>query len=625
MANKLSKLSVLVVVSLSVTASGRLQAANPTVAEALAFQPVQKDVQFDKPDGAEIAKCTIKAEKIAGKVGWVVRDGAGQMLRNFVDTNADNAVDQWSYYKDGVEVYRDIDANFNRKVDQCRWLNTAGTRWGLDVNEDTKIDQWKSISAEEVTAELVAAIRDHDRARFEHVLLNPKEIKLLGVGKGKADLLAEQIEMALGSFPKIVSAQKLVTPGTKWVSFAGNQPGLVPAGTDDSTADLNVYENVMAMIETDGKPQAISVGAIVRVKDTWRLIDVPQMSEGTADHESRPFFFPVPRTERPDQNVVAKPNEKMQKLMDELQKMGEITPASTPKELTRRCELIEEIAGEAEAEGKNNWYRQLADTLSASVQTGNYPEGIDKLKSLSDRYRTVLKDEGLAFYAEFRFLTAEHGQALAKPGDFAKVQAKWIDDLKAFVDAAKKYPDSADAMMELAIAEEFGGSEDEAKKWYETLATDYPDSPLHRKAEGARLRLDSIGKSIPLQGKLVTGEKFDLAQLKNKVVLVQYWATWCEPCKSDMPLLKDLRAKFKNFEVVGVCLDADKEAMTSFLKENDPHWPQLFEDGGLDSRFAVSLGIQTLPTMFLIDKQGKVVSRNIRGEGLETELKKLLK
>ena len=75
-----------------------------------------------------------------------------------------------------------------------------------------------------------------------------------------------------------------MTNDTKWVSFAGNQPGLVPAGTEDSTADLNVYENVMAMIETEGKAQAISVGAIVRVKDTWRLIDVPQVNDSTADH-----------------------------------------------------------------------------------------------------------------------------------------------------------------------------------------------------------------------------------------------------------------------------------------------------------------------------------------------------
>ena len=66
----------------------------------------------------------------------MVKNGAGQMLRIFVDTNADNTVDQWSYYKDGVEVYRDIDSNHNGKADQCRWLNTAGTRWGIDKNED---------------------------------------------------------------------------------------------------------------------------------------------------------------------------------------------------------------------------------------------------------------------------------------------------------------------------------------------------------------------------------------------------------------------------------------------------------------------------------------------------------
>ena len=74
------------------------------------------------------------------------------------DTNGDNLVDQWSYFRDGIEVYRDIDANFNGKADQYRWLGTAGTRWGLDKNEDGKIDTWKNISAEEVTAELVAAM-----------------------------------------------------------------------------------------------------------------------------------------------------------------------------------------------------------------------------------------------------------------------------------------------------------------------------------------------------------------------------------------------------------------------------------------------------------------------------------
>jgi hypothetical protein len=93
-----------------------------------------------------------------------------------------------------------------------------------------------------------------------------------------------------------------------------------------------------------------------------------------------------------------------------------------------------------------------------------------------------------------------------------------------------------------------------------------------------------------------------------------------------MPLLKELRAKFKDeFEVIGVCLDSDKNEMAAFLRQNDPRWPQLFEEGGMESRYATEMGIQTLPTMVLIDKQGKVVDRNIRAQGLAVEIMKLLK
>ncbi len=123
------------------------------------------------------------------------------------------------------------------------------------------------------------------------------------------------------------------------------------------------------------------------------------------------------------------------------------------------------------------------------------------------------------------------------------------------------------------------------------------------------------------------GQMFDLAERHGKVVLIQYWATWSDLSKADMPLLKELRTKYgKNFEVVGVCLDNDPQEMIAFLKQNDPRWPQLYEEGGLEgSRYATELGIQIVPTMILVDKQGKVVNRNIRTDELETELQKLLK
>jgi len=77
-------------------------AATPTVEQALKLAPIQKDVDYDVPNAAEISKCTIKAEKLNGQTGWVVRSPSGQILREFVDTNGDNIVDRWSYYKDGI-------------------------------------------------------------------------------------------------------------------------------------------------------------------------------------------------------------------------------------------------------------------------------------------------------------------------------------------------------------------------------------------------------------------------------------------------------------------------------------------------------------------------------------------
>ncbi len=454
-------------------------AASPSAKDALSLQPVQKDVDIERPSGDEIEKCTIKAE---GKRGWVVRDVSGQILRTFTDSNSDNVVDQWCYFKDGVEVYRDIDSNFNRKADQCRWLNTGGSRWGVDRNEDGKIDYWKSISPEEVTAELVAALRDHDRERFERILLHTNELKSLGAGAGKTEQLRKKIEVAAASFAKLAAGQSIIGKDSKWVSFGGMQPGLVPAGTDDSTADLTVYENVMAMVETDGKPQPLSVGTIVRVGDNWRLIDLPSMSENGTE----PFFFPMPRPQQPDGAPVAgQPSQRMQDIMKELQSLPDLA-SSTPEQHAKRVDLLKQLA-EEDAENHTQWYHQIADTLSAAVQTGGYEEGIAKLRELSDELAKDPANDELATYIEWRWMTAQHGHELSQPkADFALIQSHWITDLTAFVDKAKKYPLSAEAVMELAISEEFGGDDTKALKWYDELVKSYPDSPLYTKALGAR-------------------------------------------------------------------------------------------------------------------------------------------
>ena len=119
----------------------------------------------------------------------------------------------------------------------------------------------------------------------------------------------------------------------------------------------------------------------------------------------------------------------------------------------------------------------------------------------------------------------------------------------------------------------------------------------------------------------------DLARLRGNAVLIYYWATWCEPCKAELPALKELAAKYgkSGFRVIGVSLDYQRDDIAGFLAENPLPWPQVWEEGSLDGRPANQLGIVTVPTAILVDGEGKVVSRNVRIAELEAELKKLLK
>src|SRR5207249_2935526 len=137
---------------------------------------------------------------IGGFTGYVVRTDSGQVLRRFLDANGDNKVDQWCYFKDGIQIYRDIASNFNNKADQYRWLGTAGTRWGLDDDENGRIDSWRIISAEEVTVEVVAALRDRDAARFQRLLLSADELKTLGLSHKQLADLTDKIAAAKKEF-----------------------------------------------------------------------------------------------------------------------------------------------------------------------------------------------------------------------------------------------------------------------------------------------------------------------------------------------------------------------------------------------------------------------------------------
>ena len=204
--------------------------------------------------------------------------------------------------------------------------------------------------------------------------------------------------------------------------------------------------------------------------------------------------------------------------------------------------------------------------------------------------------------------------------------AEWLKNLEQYVSDYPVASEAAEAMLQLASAQELMGQDEEAKKWYGRIVKEFADSPAARKANGAQTRLESVGKVITLAGKSPSGGPVDLALLRGKVVLIQYWATWCVPAKADMATLKELANKYgRSFAIIGVSLDNSLKELNAYLAENPLPWSQIYEEGGLDSRPANALGILTVPTMILVDQQGKVVSRNVSVADLETELKRLVR
>jgi thiol-disulfide isomerase/thioredoxin len=610
--------SILIVIAGGFLAGAVAHAAS--VEQALRLTPVQEGVEYDRPTAEEAAHAKITPFKADGTSGWIVESQEGLILRKFVDTNNDNIVDQWSYYKDGVEVYRDIDSKFTGKADQFRWFHAAGSRWGVDTNGSGKIGAWRVLSAEEATAEIVAALAKRDADRFATVLLTAAELPSLGLGKAKTAALTAKIAKAPADFRELAGRQTAVAAGSKWLQFSGLRPGTVPAGTDGATKDLDVYENVVAIVQSGTRHVQVQIGTILRVGSVWKVIDAPViLEEGQAGTATAGIFFQAAPPSRGAPAAAAAPNEKTQKLLAQLEAIDPADP--------KRAAILEQLADQAASpEDRATWVRQLADTISAASQSGKSPDGDKRLQALFEKLQKSASDKNLAAYVKMRQLMTGYALSLQAPkADPAKIQTEWFKSLEQYIADYPASPDAAEAMLQLGIAREYAGQDDDARKWYAQIVKDFADSPQAKKAAGAVTRLDSVGHAIAVSGKSPTGGTVDLANYRGKIVLVQYWATWSAPAKNDMPTLKQLAQKYApKFTILSISLDTNAKDLNAYLAENKFTWPQIFEEGGPDSRLANLLGIITVPTMILVDQGGKVVNRNMQTSEIEAEVKKLL-
>lgn len=170
---------------------------------------------------------------------------------------------------------------------------------------------------------------------------------------------------------------------------------------------------------------------------------------------------------------------------------------------------------------------------------------------------------------------------------------------------------------------------EKAKEAFRAVVRDYPETPLAGFATANINEIETLnpGQMAPqFRTRSIGGDVISLADFRGKVVLLDFWATWCGPCVQELPLIKDLSGQYKGegLVVIGVSLDGNAQSVVDLLaRNNGVTWPQIAD--GEDGPLAALFNIRKLPANYLLDRAGKIAAKRIQAASLDQTILQALK